>query len=67
MATRKKPLRKLLPPPFAPDHFTLEEAHAAVLAVMAERGETPRPDPTATWLHGRNKIQFGLRGHRPAA
>jgi hypothetical protein len=28
-------------PLFPPDHFTMEQARAAVLAVMAERGETP--------------------------
>ncbi|HYH78854.1 MAG TPA: hypothetical protein VEX86_03635 [Longimicrobium sp.] len=59
MPTRKKPLRKLLPPPFPADHFTLEQAHAAVLAVMAERGETPRPDLTATWIPGRRKRGSG--------
>lgn len=49
MATRKKPLRKLLEPPFPPDHFTRAQARDAVLAVMRERGETPRLDPTADW------------------
>jgi|tagenome__1003787_1003787.scaffolds.fasta_scaffold20971080_6 hypothetical protein len=38
---KQKPLRTLKAPLFPPDHFTLEEARAAVLAVMAERGETP--------------------------
>lgn len=41
MATRYKPLRTLKTPVGAPDHFTIEQADAAVLAVMAERGETP--------------------------
>jgi hypothetical protein len=41
MATRQKPLRTLKTPLGSPDHFTIEEADAAVLAVMAERGETP--------------------------
>ena len=41
MAREKKPLRTLKAPLFPPDHFTMEEAQAAVLAVMAERGETP--------------------------
>jgi hypothetical protein len=48
MATKKKPFRTLLPGP-PPDHFTRAQARDAVLAVMAERGETPRLDPTATW------------------
>ena len=52
MATRKKkPFRKLLPPAIPPDHFTRAQARDAVLAVMAERGETPRLDPTATWTY----------------
>jgi hypothetical protein len=38
---KQKPLRTLKAPLFPPDHFTMEEARAAVLAVMAERGETP--------------------------
>lgn len=50
MAAKKKPLRTLKEPIGPPDHFTLEEAHAAVLAVMAERGEVPRPDRSAKWL-----------------
>jgi hypothetical protein len=38
---KPKPLRTLKAPLFPPDHFTREQARAAVLAVMAERGETP--------------------------
>jgi hypothetical protein len=38
---KEKPLRTLKAPLFPPDHFTREQARAAVLAVMAERGETP--------------------------
>ena len=38
---KRKPLRTVKAPPFPPDHFTVEEARAAVLAVMAERGEMP--------------------------
>jgi hypothetical protein len=38
---KQKPLRTLVAPLFPPDHFTMEQARAAVLAVMAERGETP--------------------------
>jgi hypothetical protein len=38
---KSKPLRTIKAPLFPPDHFTMEEARAAVLAVMAERGETP--------------------------
>jgi hypothetical protein len=38
---KQKPLRTLKAPLFPPDHFTMEQARAAVLAVMAERGETP--------------------------
>lgn len=49
MATRKKPLRKLIPPTIPPDHFTRAQARDAVLAVMRERGETPCLDPTADW------------------
>jgi hypothetical protein len=41
---RQRPLRTLKAPIEAPDHFTVEQAREAVLAVMAERGETPRPD-----------------------
>jgi hypothetical protein len=41
MATRQKPFRTLKMPVGSPDHFTIEEADAAVLAVMTERGETP--------------------------
>jgi hypothetical protein len=41
MRTRRKPFRTLKTPVGAPDHFTIEQADAAVLAVMAERGETP--------------------------
>jgi hypothetical protein len=41
---RPKPLRTLKEPVGAPDHFTIEEADAAILAVMAERGETPLLD-----------------------
>lgn len=41
MRTRHKPFRTLKTPVGEPDHFTVEEADAAVLAVMAERGETP--------------------------
>ena len=44
MGTRHKPLRTLKTPVGAPDHFTIEQVRAAVLAVMAERGETPIPD-----------------------
>jgi hypothetical protein len=44
MATRPKQFRTLKEPMGAPDHFTAEQARAAVLAVMAERGETPMPD-----------------------
>ncbi|HEX8692161.1 MAG TPA: hypothetical protein VF746_07070 [Longimicrobium sp.] len=36
MATKKKPLREILPPPFPPTHFTPEEARRAVLEVMEE-------------------------------
>jgi hypothetical protein len=49
MPVRKKPMRTLLVPPYPPRHFTRAQARRAVLAVMAERGETPREDPTATW------------------
>jgi hypothetical protein len=38
---KQKPLRTLKAPLFPPDHFTMEQAREAVLAVMAERGETP--------------------------
>jgi hypothetical protein len=38
---KQRPLRTLKAPLFPPDHFTREQARAAVLAVMAERGETP--------------------------
>jgi hypothetical protein len=48
---KKKPFSTLQEPVGPPDHFTVEEAHAAVLAVMAARGEAPRPDPSAKWLH----------------
>ena len=41
---KAKPLRTLKAPLFPPDHFTREQARAAVLEVMAERGETPIPD-----------------------
>jgi hypothetical protein len=41
MTTRQKSFRTLKAPVGAPDHFTIEQADAAVLAVMAERGETP--------------------------
>jgi|GEM_PF-4399919 len=44
MATRPKRFRTLKEPIGAPDHFTAEQARAAVLAVMAARGETPVPD-----------------------
>jgi hypothetical protein len=44
MRTRPKPFRTLKTPVGAPDHFTIEQADAAVLAVMAERGETPMLD-----------------------
>jgi hypothetical protein len=44
MATRPKRFRTLKEPIGAPDHFTVEQARAAVLAVMAARGETPVPD-----------------------
>jgi|1186.fasta_scaffold01805_3 hypothetical protein len=44
MGTRHKPLRTLKTPVGAPDHFTIEQVRAAVLAVMASRGETPVPD-----------------------
>jgi hypothetical protein len=36
MTAKKKPLREILPPPFPPTHFTLEEARRAVLEVMEE-------------------------------
>ena len=41
MRTRSKPFRTLKTPVGKPDHFTIEQADAAVLAVMAERGEVP--------------------------
>ncbi|HEV7589241.1 MAG TPA: hypothetical protein VGO40_14090 [Longimicrobium sp.] len=41
MRIRSKPFRTLKTPVGKPDHFTVEQADAAVLAVMAERGETP--------------------------
>lgn len=41
MPTSRKPFRTLKRPVGAPDHFTIEQAAAAVRAVMAERGETP--------------------------
>lgn len=51
MPVRKRALRTLLVPPYPPTHFTRAEARRAVLAVMAERGETPHPDLTATWTY----------------
>ncbi len=51
MPKSQKPFRTLLVPPFPPQHFTRADARRAVLAVMAEQGETPRPDPTATWTY----------------
>ncbi|HEX8242362.1 MAG TPA: hypothetical protein VF541_02655 [Longimicrobium sp.] len=36
-----KPFRTLKAPLFPPDHFTMEEAAAAVEAVMAEHGIVP--------------------------
>ena len=45
----QKPLRTLKAPPYPPDHFTREEARAAVLAVLAERGETPVFDVIEEW------------------
>lgn len=47
----RKPYRTLVLPPCPPVHFTRAQARRAVLEVMAERGETPRPDPTATWTY----------------
>ncbi|HSU13717.1 hypothetical protein [Longimicrobium sp.] len=44
MAAKKKPLRTLKEPLFPPDSFTVEQARAAVLAVMKERGIPIRPD-----------------------
>jgi hypothetical protein len=44
MRTQHKPFRTLKTPVGAPDHFTIEQVRAAVLAVMAARGETPVPD-----------------------
>jgi hypothetical protein len=44
MAPQPKLLRTIKAPIYPPDHFTVEQARAAVLAVMAERGETPVPD-----------------------
>jgi len=41
MTSRELPLRTLKAPIHPPDSFTVEQARAAVLAVMAERGETP--------------------------
>lgn len=45
MTTRQKPFRTLRTPVGAPDHVTIEQADAAVLAVMAERGETSIVEP----------------------
>jgi hypothetical protein len=62
MATRQKAFRTLKEPIGAPDHFTIEQARAVVLAVMAARGETPVPDviepatghtAKRTWRHRR--------------
>lgn len=39
MAAQRKPFRKILSPPYPPDHFTVEEARRAVIAVMVRRGE----------------------------
>ena len=41
MPAKKKPFRKVLPPPFPPTHFTLDEARGAVREVMAEMGYDP--------------------------
>jgi len=56
MPVRKKPFRTLILPPYGPTHFTRAQARRAVLAVMAERGEIPREDPTATWTYEDDSI-----------
>ena len=62
MNTRRKPLRTLKMPPGEPDHFTLEQARAAVLAVMEARGETPRPDVMEPAKVIRGVLQPARRG-----
>jgi hypothetical protein len=57
MRIPSKPFRTLKTPVGKPDHFTIEQADAAVLAVMTERGEVPVldvvEDPTYLDLRGR--------------
>ena len=43
----RKPFRKILSPPYRPDHFTVEEARRAVIAVMVRRGELAPEDGEA--------------------
>lgn len=63
---RRKPLRTLKEPLFPPDHFTREQAEEAVLAVMAERGETPRLDIVESAMETRpNDLAQRSSGTRP--
>ena len=60
---RQKPFRTLKTPVGTPDHFTIAQADAAVLAVMAERGETPAFDfvEDESVLHPRPSVNGPLR------
>ena len=67
MRTRSTPFRTLKTPVGEPDHFTVEQADAAVLAVMAERGETPVLDTVdeGSYPIGVRSVP-GQRRRRPA-
>jgi hypothetical protein len=61
---KQKPLRTLKAPLFPPDHFTVEEARAAVLAVMAERGDTPVFDVVEPACEVRTPVLVNRSGER---
>jgi hypothetical protein len=63
MAARK-PFRTLKEPLFPPDSFTVEQARAAVIAVMKRRGIPIRPDVVE---RVRPRIDLGAAGTSCAA
>jgi hypothetical protein len=67
MAPQQKPFRTLKEPIGAPDHFTVEQARAAVLAVMAARGETPVSDIIESVCKARPHLEANLSSDRPVA
>jgi hypothetical protein len=67
MAPEQKPFRTLTEPIGAPGHFTVEQARAAVLAVMAVRGETPVPDIMESGCKARSPVEANLSIDRQVA